>query len=128
MRSMKKLLLLFLLFTGVTLSAQNSDAWDDWQKTSCYTKISYRMKNEAKHGSQYHWKIQFRSDYGEVVSFNYHVTDKLEEYSITTHRKTMKPGQVSDEIDVYTKESDIFLLVDKLSLSPYPENFEECDK
>jgi len=125
---MKKLLLLLLLFTGAAAFAQNNDAWDDWQQTTCYSKISYRLKTEPKHGSQHHWKLQFRSDYGEVVSFNYHVTTKLEEYNVTTHRKTMNPGQLSDEIDVYTKEEDIYLLVDKLSFSPYPENYEDCDK
>lgn len=124
---MKKLLLFLLFFTGLTLSAQSNDVWDDWQRTSCYAKVSYRMKSEPKHGEQYHWKLQFRSDYAEVVSFNYHVTDKLEEYNVTTHRKTMRPGQVSEEIDVYTTISDIYLLVDKLSLSPYPENFQDCD-
>jgi len=85
------------------------------------------MKDEQKNGDQYHWKIQFRSDYNEVVSFNYHVTDKLEEYAVTTHRKTMNPGKISEEIDVYTTGSNIYLLVDKLSLSPYPENFADCD-
>lgn len=125
---MKRLLLFLFLFTGMTLLAQNNDGgWDDWQKTSCYSGISYRMKTEQKYGEQHHWKIQFRSDYKQVISFNYHVTDKLSEYNITTHRKTMNPGKISEEIDVYTREADIYLLVDKLSLSPYPENFEECD-
>jgi hypothetical protein len=124
---MKKLLLFVFLFTGITLSAQNNDGWDEWQKTSCYSKVFYRMKSEEKRGEQHHWKIQFRNDYAQVISFNYHVTDKLEEYNITTHRKTMQPGQVSDEMDIYTAESDIYLLVDKLSLSPYPNDFVECD-
>ncbi|PZR21105.1 MAG: hypothetical protein DI539_08915 [Flavobacterium psychrophilum] len=113
--------------TGISLFAQNKNDWDDWQKTSCYSKIFYRMKAEEKRGEQFHWKLQFRSDYGEVISFNYHVTDKLQEYNITTHRKTMNPGKLSEEIDIYTKESDIFLLVDKVSLSPYPEDFLDCD-
>ena len=85
------------------------------------------MKEEPKKGSQFHWKIQFKSDYTELVSFNYHVTDKLQEYNITTHRKTLKAKQESEEIDIYTKEDDIFLIVDKLSLSPYPEAYEDCD-
>jgi hypothetical protein len=46
---------------------------------------------------------------------------------ITTHRKTMEAGKVSEEMDIYTKESDIYLLVDKLSLSPYPNDFIQCD-
>ena len=124
---MKKLFLFLFLFAGVTLFAQNNDGWDEWQKTSCYSKISFRIKSEKMHGEQHHWKIQFKSEYPELISFNYHVTDKLGEYNITTHRKTLNARQLSAEMDVYTKESDIFLLVDKVSLSPYPENFIDCD-
>ena len=124
---MKKLLLSLFLLTGFVLFAQNNNGWDEWQKTSCYSKISFRIKSEKKYGDQFHWKIQFRSDYPEVISFNYHVTDKLEQYNITTHRKTLNAKQLSDEIEVFTKEEDIFLLVDKVSLSPYPEDFVECD-
>ncbi len=124
---MKKLLLSLFLLTGFVLFAQDNNGWDEWQKTSCYSKISFRIKSEKKYGDQFHWKIQFRSDYPEVISFNYHVTDKLEQYNITTHRKTLNAKQLSDEIEVFTKEEDIFLLVDKVSLSPYPEDFVECD-
>lgn len=124
---MKKLLPILLLFTCISIFAQDNTGWDEWQKTSCYSKISYRLKTEEKRGEQYHWKLQFRSDYREVTSFNYHVTDKLQEYNITTHRKTMNPGKISEEIDIYTRESDIFLLVDKVSLSPYPNDYLECD-
>lgn len=124
---MKKLLLLLMLFTGITLFAQDKDGWDEWQKTSCYSKISYRIRSEKKNGEQFRWKIQFKSDYAQVVSFNYHVTDELEEYNITTHRKSMNAKQVSGEIEVYTGKDDIFLIVDKLSLSPYPDDFVQCD-
>lgn len=124
---MKKLLLLFILFAGLTASAQVKSDWDEWQKTSCYSKIFYRIKSEPKQGEQYHWKIQFRSDYPQLISFNYNITDKLQQYNITTHRKTLEAKKQSDEIDVYTKEDDIFLLVDKVSLSPYPENFQDCN-
>lgn len=115
---MKNLLLFIFLFAGISLFAQDNNNWEDWQKTSCYSKVSFRLRSEKKHGEQYHWKIQFKSEYAELISFNYHVTDKLQEYNITTHRKTLTANQLSEEIDVYTRESDIFLLVDKLSLSP----------
>lgn len=124
---MKKLLVLLCFLGLASANAQTKRGWDEWQKTSCYSKISFRMKEEPKSGSQFHWKIQFKSDYSELVSFNYHVTDKLQEYNITTHRKTLKAKQESEEIDIYTKEDDIFLIVDKLSLSPYPEAYEDCD-
>lgn len=124
---MRKALLLFVLIFSQIALAQAKDGWDEWQKTSCYSKIFYRIKSEKKHGEQYHWKIQFRSNYPQLISFNYNITDKLQQYNITTHRKTLEAKKQSEEIDVYTKEDDIFLLVDKVSLSPYPENFQECD-
>lgn len=110
------------------MSAQNENGWEEWQKTSCYGKIAFRIKKEPMSGKQHHWKIQFRSDYGNLISFNYHITDKLQQYNITTHRKALNAKQASEEIDVYTKEEDIFLLVDKVSMTPYPEDFVECDQ
>lgn len=124
---MKKLLVLFSLFVALTVTAQNKSDWDEWQKTSCYSKIFYRIKSEKKQGEQFHWKIQFRSEYRQLISFNYNVTDKLQQYNITTHRKILEAKKESEEIDVYTKEDDIFLLVDKVSLTPYPENFQQCN-
>jgi len=125
---MKKLLLSFFLLAFFAMAAQVNDGWDDWQKTSCYSKISFRLKALPKNGSQYRWKVQFRSEYPELISFNYTVTDKIEQYNITTHRKTLAATQLSDEVELFTKEDDIFLIVDKVSLSPYPEDFVECDK
>ena len=116
-----------LLFAFQAAFSQSGE-WEDWQKTSCYGNISFRLKEEPMHGGQHHWKIQFRSDYTDVISFNYHVTDKLQQYNITTRRKVLNAGQVSEEIDIYAKEADVFILVDKVSMSPYPEDFVECDQ
>lgn len=125
---MKKILILFLMtcFTS-PLMAQTDNGWEEWQKTSCYSKIEFRLKYERKNGEQHHWKIQFKNNYSELISFNYNVTDKLQQYSITTHRKVMDANKQSDEIDVYTKEEDIYLIVDKVSFSPYPEFFVDCE-
>lgn len=125
---MKKLLTILVLLTGFVLSAQTNDGWEDWQKTSCYSKISFRLKYDRKNGQQHIWKVQFRNDFPDVISFNYHVTDKLQQYNLTTHRKALNPGQISAELEVYTTEEDIYLLVDKVSISPYPEEFIECDQ
>jgi len=124
---MKKFLLSLFLIYSLSLLAQEKNEWEDWQKTSCYSNLSFRMKSEPKRGEQFHWKIQFRSNYPKLVSFNYNITDKLEQYSTTTHRKTLNANQLSDEIDIYTQQEDIFILVDKLSLSPFPKDFEDCD-
>lgn len=122
---MRNILVLAIMLCSLTVFSQNTD-WDEWQKTSCYSKISFRLKEEPKHGEQHHWKVQFKSDYDDVVSFNYHVTDKLQQYNITTKRKVLNAGQVSEEIDVYAKEADVFILADKLSMGPYPEDFIPC--
>lgn len=125
---MKRLLTIFIFLVAFTAAnAQDEQGWENWQQTSCYNKISYRMKYAGKNGSQHHWKIQFKNDYSGVVSFNYNITDKLQEYNITTHRKVLYGGKISEVIDVYQKEEDIYLIVDKLSLSPYPDDIEECD-
>jgi hypothetical protein len=124
---MKKLLLSLLLLTSFAIFAQEKNDWEDWQKTSCYSKISFRMKSVPKRGEQFQWKIQFKSDYPQLISFNYSVTDNMEEYSTTTHRKTLNAKQLSDEIEIFTEQADIYILVDKVSLSPYPKDFQECD-
>ncbi len=108
-------------------SAQTDNGWRPWQKTSCYSKIAFRLKYDGMNGSQHHWKIQFKNEYDNLISFNYNITDKLQQYTITTHRKALEAKKESGEIDIYTKEEDIFLLVDKVSMGPYPEDFIECE-
>ncbi len=125
---MKRIILLIVFaFASHLATAQTDNGWQPWQKTSCYSKISFRLKYDGKNGEQHHWKIQFKSDYQNLISFNYNVTDKLQQYTITTHRKALNAKQQSDEMDIYTKEEDIFLLVDKVSMTPYPEDFIECE-
>lgn len=122
------LLLLFVLTVTQFSLAQTNGEWDEWQQTSCYSKISYRLKDVGKNGEQHIWKVQFRSDYPNIISFNYRVTDKLQQYNLTTHRKTLDAKQQSDEIEIFTTYEDIYLLVDKVSMTPYPEDFVECDE
>ncbi len=125
---MKKILALLFILAGLTMSAQDKGEWEAWQRTSCYSKISFRLKYEGMNGEQHKWKVQFKNDYPELISFNYNITDKLGEYNITTHRKSLEGKQTSPEIELFTQEEDIYLLVDKVSLSPYPENFIDCDQ
>jgi len=125
---MKNILLLFVFLTGVQFAAAQTDnGWEDWQKTSCYSKISFRLKDAGTRGEQHIWKIQFKSDYSELISFNYNVTDELQQYNITTHRKTLNANELSKEIEIFTKEDNIYILVDKVSLSPYPQDFIDCN-
>lgn len=126
---MKKIILILLIvFGSVSAKAQRTNnGWEEWQKTSCYSKIAFRLKYEGPNGEQHRWKIQFKSDYVQTISFNYHITDELQKYTITTHRKILNPKQVSDEIEINTKEENIYILVDKVSLSPYPDSFIDCE-
>ena len=126
---MKKILFLFIALLAFLYSpAQTNNGWEEWQKTSCYSKISFRLKYIGKNGEQNMWKIQFRNDYPNIISFNYHVTDKLQQYNLTTHRKSLPGKKHSEELDIYTTYDDIYLLVDKVSMTPYPEDFVDCDE
>jgi len=126
---MKKILFLFIALLAFLYSpAQTNNGWEEWQKTSCYSKISFRLKYIGKNGEQNMWKIQFRNDYPNIISFNYHVTDKLQQYNLTTHRKSLPGKKQSEELDIYTTYDDIYLLVDKVSMTPYPEDFVDCDE
>jgi len=126
---MKKILLLLLFVMGSTAAyAQTQDGWEDWQKTSCYSKISFRLEHESVRGEQHVWQVQFKNDYNSIISFNYHVSETTGQYDTTTHRKTINAGQLSEPFEVFTAGEDIFLLVDKVSLSPYPKDFINCDK
>lgn len=124
---MKKILLILLLAVVNVTFAQTDNGWEEWQKTSCYEKISFRLKFVGKNGEQNVWKIQFKNAYPNIISFNYHVTDKLQQYNVTTHRKTLHAKQQSEEIEVYTTLEDIYILVDKVSMTPYPEDFIDCE-
>ncbi len=125
---MKKILIIAIVMLGLqAATAQTDNGWEAWQKTSCYSKVAFRLKYDGKNGEQHHWKVQFRNDYTNLISFNYNITDKLNQYTITTHRKVLDAKKESGEIDIFTKEEDIFLLVDKVSMGPYPEDFIDCE-
>lgn len=126
---MKKIVLLFLLTIGCGAAfAQTKNEWEDWQKTSCYSNISFRLKHEGMRGEQHVWQVQFKNDYNSLISFNYHVSETSGQYDTTTHRKTLNTAALSEPFEVFTSGEDIFLLVDKVSLSPYPKDFIDCDK
>ena len=126
---MKKILLMLLFALGCgTAFAQTQNGWENWQKTSCYSKISFRLKDDGMRGEQHVWQVQFKNDYSSLISFNYRVSETSEQFDTTTHRKTITAGQISEPFEVFTAGEDIFLLVDKVSLSPYPKDFIGCDK
>ena len=79
-------------------------------------------------GDQHVWQVQFKNDYGSLISFNYHISESTQQYDTTTHRKILDGGKLSEPFEVFTAGEDLFLLVDKVSLSPYPKDFISCDK
>ena len=126
---MKKIVLLLIFAMGCGAAfAQTQNGWEDWQKTSCYSNISFRLKHEGMRGEQHVWQVQFKNDYNSLISFNYHISETTQQYDATTHRKTINATQLSEPFEVFTSGEDLFLLVDKVSLSPYPTDFIDCDK
>jgi len=125
---MKKIVLLLIFAMGCGAAfAQTQNGWEDWQKTSCYSNISFRLKHEGMRGEQHVWQVQFKNDYNSLISFNYHISEATKQYDTTTHRKTINATQLSEPFEVFTSGEDLFLLVDKVSLSPYPTDFIDCD-
>lgn len=124
---MKQLLVILLFLASFTGFAQQKEEWQDWEKTSCYSKIFFRLKYEGRNGSRHIWKVQFRNEYESTVSFNYHSTVEKNENQPTTHRKTLLAKAKSTELEVYTNTDNIYLIVDKLSMSAYPVNFVDCE-
>lgn len=125
---MKKIAFIAFMLISMVAAAQNDNGWEPWQQTSCYSKIWFRLKYVEKRGEQNVWLVQFKNEYPSVISFNYNITDKLQQYNLTTHRKSVNQKQLSNEVEVFTTEDDLFLIVDKVSLSPYPQDFIECDQ
>ncbi|MFL9843766.1 hypothetical protein [Flavobacterium rhizosphaerae] len=123
----KTLFFVAIMLYSITAIAQTDNGWEPWQKTSCYSKIWFRLKDGGMRGEQHYWKIQFKSDFDQLISFNYYVADKLTQYDTTTHRKTLNAKEVSNEIEVFTESEDVYLLVDKVSLSAYPRDFIDCN-
>jgi len=73
------------------------------------------------------WKLQFKSNYSQMVTFNYGVTEDENNY-LTTHRKTMKTKDESEPIEIFTKSDQFYILVDKLSLNVSGKPVEACDE
>jgi hypothetical protein len=125
---MKNIVLIATMLLSFAAFSQTDNGWEPWQQTSCYSKISFHIKYVEQRGEQNVWLVQFKNEYPSVISFNYNVTDKLQEHNSTTHRKTLNQGQTSNEMEVFTTEEDLYLVVEKVSLSPYPQDYIECDQ
>jgi len=98
----------------------------EWTPTNCYQKILYKVEPDGKKGKQMRWKLQFKSNYSQLVTFNYGVTEDENNY-LTTHRKTMKAKEESQEIEIFTESEQFYILVDKLSFKVSGNPLQPCD-
>lgn len=124
---MKNFWIAILLLSCATGFSQTDGTQQEWKKTSCYSKISFQLVHQGTNGTRHIWKIRFKNDYENIISFNYHIDNENTDNQPTTHRKILYPKSVSAEQEIYTDTENVFIIVDKVSLSPYPQNFINCE-
>lgn len=124
---MKNFWIVVLLLSSLAGFSQTDGAQQEWEKTSCYSKISFQLVHQGINGSRHIWTIRFKNDYDSIISFNYHIDNENTDNQPTTHRKTLYPKSVSTAQEIYTDTENVYIIVDKVSLSPYPQNFINCE-
>ena len=123
---MKKITILLLIFTA-SISFSQTQKWTQWKQTDCYKNIEYRFVFLDKNGEMNHFKLQFKNNYNSVISFNYATKPEIEVYNNTSFRINLSSLETSKEFDYFMKQESFYLLVNQLSLSPFPEKIEDCD-
>lgn len=126
---MKKIGILFLLATLVnsSFSYAQTEGWPEWTPTECYENIEYRARLLKKNGTRYEWQIQFRNFYDRHVFFNYGTQENKEDLPLTTHRKSLRAGEVSTATHIFTNSPGFFLYTDKLSFNMDGSEIYPCD-
>lgn len=125
---------IFYLLSILTLSglsktfAQAPEKWMDWTPTNCYEKIEYRVRYMKTNGSRHEWQLQFRNNFNRLIVFNYGIEEDATALALTTHRKTLKPQEVSEPVQVYTQKENFFLFTDKLSFNIDGRDNIPCDE
>ena len=109
------------------LYAQSSQDWGYWQSSDCYKNIYYRTRLFSDNGEMKHWQLQFKNQYTKLVSFSYLVTDDSSNTERIVKRTKMEAFEISKPIDYYFHKPDMFMIINQLSFSPYPQNIENCD-
>ncbi len=122
-------LFLFLFFFSINQSVSYSQegSWMEWTPTECYENIEYRARLLKKNGARYEWQIQFRNYYDRQVVFNYGTQEHRESLPLTTHRKTLRAGEVSKATHIFTGSPNFLLYTDKLSFSIDGKEILPCD-
>jgi len=98
----------------------------EWTPTNCYHKILYKVEADGEQGKRKRWKLLFKSNYSQLVTFNYGVTEGENDY-LTTHRKTMRAKEESQEVEIFTDSDQFYILVNKLSFDVSGQPEEPCD-
>jgi predicted negative regulator of RcsB-dependent stress response len=128
MKKFKNIIIVISVFLlGFIAYSNYNNRPKKWTPTNCYSKILYKVEPDGKKGKQMRWKLQFKNNYSQMVTFNYGVTEDENNY-LTTHRKTMKAKDESEPIEIFTKSDQFYILVDKLSLNVSGKPVEACDE
>jgi len=130
MKLKKTIGLAAILVLPVCCFAQNSGNardWQPWTHSNCYKNIFFRLKPAGRDGETYRWKVQFRNAYPNMISFNYFFTD--DQYATDRHfqRKRLEANETSRPMDIYFQKDEVYVFIEKMSFSPYPDDIEPCD-
>ncbi|HLU81291.1 MAG TPA: hypothetical protein VK010_04390 [Flavobacteriaceae bacterium] len=125
---MKKYLnILTILFFIIAFPVSAQEKWQEWQPTSCYENIEFRLRFVRQHGDKTVSEVQFKNNYNQLVTFNYGFTEDEEDF-LTEYRKTLHPKEAGKPEFIYTKGDNFYILVDKLSFSVSGENPLPCEQ
>jgi hypothetical protein len=106
---MKKNLIVLLLTTFISFSYVNAQSWtdwSDWQTTSCFTGVDFRVKSKKTSTGKYEMYVDFRNRYNEDVHFNFDI--KGGSYSNANNRITVRANSTKDSWTGASYTSDYF--------------------
>ena len=115
-----------VLFLGFIAYSNFSTLAKNWTSTNCYKNIQYRLVQDGKKGKRFRWKLQFKNNYNQLVTFNYGITEEENNF-LTNQRKTLQAHQTSEPVEIYTDQQKFYVLVDGLSFEVSGQPTEPCD-
>lgn len=117
---------LAILFFIVVVPTTAQEKWQEWQPTSCYENIEFRLRFVRNHGDKTVSEVQFKNNYDRLVTFNYGFTEDEEDF-LTEYRKTLHPKEAGKPELIHTQGDNFYILVDKLSFSVTGEKPLPCE-
>ena len=115
-----------VLFLGFIAYSNFNTLAKQWTSTNCYKNIQYKLVQDGKKGKRYRWKLQFKNNYHQLVTFNYGITEEENDF-LTNKRKTLQAHQNSEPVEIYTETKQFYVLVDQLSFEVSGLPIEPCD-